>query len=112
MVTDGADVSPSRLVSVLCTMVAGGAAAPDVTSAAVTMSLGPGVTVHAEVTTTGGGADEALANVLDAAAAATQPRNKWAAIEEQEAVEVQHKNVYFFACWHMQMRNSKRAPVL
>lgn len=57
-----------------------------VTTAAVTMSLGPGVTVHAEVTATNGGADAALANVLDAAAAVTQPRNKWeAAMSEEEA---------------------------
>ena len=53
------------------------------------MSLGPGVTVHAAVTATGGGADTALANVLDAAAAVTQPRNKWeAAMSEEEAAGV------------------------
>lgn len=78
-------------------MDAGAQAGGDVTSAAVTMSLGPGVTVHAEVTTTGGGADAALATVLDAAAAATQPRNKWAVIEEQEAVEVQHRTNFKIA---------------
>ena len=62
------------------------------TSAAVTMSLGPGVTVHATVTATGGGADTALANVLDAAAAVTQPRNKWeAAMSEEEAAGVRNR---------------------
>ena len=77
--------------------VVGNAAGGGVTSAAVTMSLGPGLTVHAEVTATGGGADTALANVLDAAAAVTQPRNKWeAAMSEEAAAGV---GAVLQSCW-------------
>ena len=56
------------------------AAGGDVTSASMSVSLGPGMTVAAAVMTTNGDANSALAEVLDQVVPA--PMSRWAAMVE------------------------------